>query len=381
MGAGVSVAGPPRGPCLAWGPREKPGITPPHSLAESAPGRSSSPPNPKSPAHPAATVSRAGWEAGPGRRPASHWPHHQGDRNPIRQPSRPLPTSLRCRQLPAPLPGEQLPVPATGACRSSLARSGTPARGQRCDSQKPLSTDPQHVQTHRHIARSFPASPPGLPPCPGCPVLPAQHRCACHSGDELIAAGAEPGQDSVPPGVRHPLAPSGSPAAAGSALAPREICRGPTRVIPPGPTGQRGTVRAPRGMLCRMLHSHGTSPPPSSRPPAAGHAAFPTHTWHGEAAKLLSSCQGVPGRGREKGYQPRDRCRGFGHPWEPGVAPDLGAGARPVGPVDRQTQQDKQLARWRIAARETAFAASAWSPGHVNSPSKAAEGGPARADG
>lgn len=27
--------------------------------------------------------------------------------------------------------------------------------------------------------------------------------------------------------------------------------------------------------------------------PSCRHAAFPTHTWHGKAAKLLSPCQGV----------------------------------------------------------------------------------------
>lgn len=271
-------------------------------------------------------------------------------------------------------------MPATGACCSSPARSGTPARGQRCDSQKPLSTDPQHVQTHHDVARSLPAPPAGLPPCPGCPVLPAQHRCACHSGDELIAAGAEPGQDSVPPGLRHPLAPSGSPAAAGSASAPRDV----PRPHPCHPARSRGAARDCAGPTRDALRD---APQPWHLPasllpsPSCGACCLPnTHVARGgcQAPLLVPGCAG---RGREKGYQPRDRCRGFGHPREPGVAPDRGAGARPVGPADRQTQQDKQLARWRIAAGETAFTASARSPGHVNSPSKAAEGGPAWADG
>lgn len=103
---------------------------------------------------PTATVSRAR------RKPASRRPHHQGDRNPITQPCRLLPTSLRrCRRLPVPLPGEQLPAPAAGTHHLSPAHSSTPARSQTCNSQKLPSADLWHVRTHRHVACGLPVPP------------------------------------------------------------------------------------------------------------------------------------------------------------------------------------------------------------------------------
>lgn len=144
---------------------------------------------------------------------------------------------------------------------------------------KAAACDPQRVRSRCHAAHSLPAG------SPGCPILPEQHRCARHSGDELIAAGVEPARAACHPGC----VTAGTqrlPAEVSSASAPRQTCHSPAQAVPPSPTGQRGTRQdAPRpGRL------------PASRlpSPAAGCAAFPTHTWHGEAAKLLSRCQGVP---------------------------------------------------------------------------------------
>lgn len=128
--------------------------------------------------------------------------------------------------------------------------------------------------------------------------------------------------------------------AAGTAFMPGKMCRSPVCVIPPSPVWQRVTMQGPHGMLhgCVMLLGHSTSPRPSSRPPAAGMLAFPTHTWHGKAAKLLSPCQGVlVGAGIRA------------------TSPGISAGDLDIPgnwawywhlahrPMDRQTQQDKLM--------------------------------------
>lgn len=104
--------------------------------------------------------------------------------------------------------------------------------------------------------------------------------------------------------------------------------------------------------------------------PSCRHAAFPIHTWHGKAAKLLSPCQGVlvgtgtratsPGISAGDLDIPRNRA------WYWHLA---------HCPTYRQTQQDK-LMRRRTAARRMAFTVPAQLPQHINTRFQAAGGAP-----
>lgn len=358
------MAGAPHSPYPGWGPTEQPCITLPPALQSqrrvAAPLLLT-----LSCLRAAATVSHAGWGARPGRRPASRWPPSPGRQKPDSAAQPPAPN------IPG-LPAARGPTPwGAAACTSHrcppLVPSMSPPLPPGAEMQRPKAAE------HRPAARPDPPprhlQPPCAPgwgaPCPGCPVHPAQHRCACHSGDELIVAGAEPGQDGVPPRLRHPLAPSSSPVAASKRLRTQRDVEQPARAISSGPAGQRGTTWGPRGQQPWDAPQLQDALRPRHLPtsllsfPSCGVRCLPgTHVAQGGCQAPLP-VPGRAGRGREKGCLPTGCCRGFGHPWEPGTAPDLGVSTRPISPAERQTQQDKQPARWRTAAGEMAFAASA----------------------
>lgn len=155
-------------------------------------------------------------------------------------------------------------------------------------------------------------------------------------------AGAEPGQDSVPPNLRHSLAPSGSTAVADSPSVPREMCHSPAHTLPPGSVGRSETIVWEGHRMscsCGMLGSCSSSPCPFLSP-SCGVCCLPDiHVAQGDCQAPLP-VPGCAGWGREKGCQPRDHCWRSGHPRELGTAQAL----IPSAP---QTGRHSKISSWR----------------------------------